>query len=169
MHIIARSDTALGQLEDMYSTATGSTDSGVDIPCPNDVTIPGRQSVLIDLECTVRIYPDDHPNSPTTAPDASPFLLMARSGCSKPGGRSIILTNGVGLIDKGYVGNLKAQFYNLGEDPVTIEKGTCLVQAVHPSYVRPQVLVDSDTNPFIQWVLKPDDARGGGFGSTGRS
>ena len=78
---------------------------------------------------------------------------------SNPRKRGIVLSNSVGVIDKDYYGNpdndgnIHAQFTNITNDVVTIEKGTAMMQGV-----------------FMPFLLADDDdasgVRVGGFGST---
>ena len=84
-------------------------------------------------------------------------LVFARSGLAVKKG--LALSNGVGVIDSDYTGELRVGLVNLGGESVTIQPGERIAQLV----VMPVLL------PSIQEV--PDlevTARGaGGFGSTG--
>lgn len=78
---------------------------------------------------------------------------------SNPRKRGIVLSNSVGVIDKDYYGNpdndgnIHAQFTNITNDVVTIEKGTAMMQGVF----MPFLLADDDNASGV---------RVGGFGST---
>jgi dUTP diphosphatase len=86
-------------------------------------------------------------------------VLYLYDRSSNPRKRGIVLSNSVGVIDKDYYGNpdndgnIHAQFTNITNDVVTIEKGTAMMQGV-----------------FMPFLLADDDdasgVRVGGFGST---
>lgn len=86
-------------------------------------------------------------------------VLYLYDRSSNPCKRGIVLSNSVGVIDKDYYGNpdndgnIHAQFTNITNDVVTIEKGTAMMQGV-----------------FMPFLLADDDdasgVRVGGFGST---
>lgn len=86
-------------------------------------------------------------------------VLYLYDRSSNPHKRGIVLSNSVGVIDKDYYGNpdndgnIHAQFTNITNDVVTIEKGTAMMQGV-----------------FMPFLLADDDdasgVRVGGFGST---
>ena len=86
-------------------------------------------------------------------------VLYLYDRSSNPRKRGIVLSNSVGVIDKDYYGNpdndgnIHAQFTNITNNVVTIEKGTAMMQGV-----------------FMPFLLADDDdasgVRVGGFGST---
>lgn len=86
-------------------------------------------------------------------------VLYLYDRSSNPRKRGIVLSNSVGVIDRDYYGNpdndgnIHAQFTNITNDVVTIEKGTAMMQGV-----------------FMPFLLADDDdasgVRVGGFGST---
>lgn len=86
-------------------------------------------------------------------------VLYLYDRSSNPRKRGIVLSNSVGVIDKDYYGNpdndgnIHAQFTNITNDVVTIEKRTAMMQGV-----------------FMPFLLADDDdasgVRVGGFGST---
>ena len=88
-------------------------------------------------------------------------LLAARSSLGFK--NTTLLTNSIGVIDSSYRGEIKARLINLGDQPITIERGERFCQ----------LLI---TNCYLgSWeqVCDVEDlsktARGtGGFGSTGR-
>ena len=84
--------------------------------------------------------------------------LLPRSSLSKTG---LMMMNSVGVIDKGYRGELIAALWNTLDKEVRVEKGTRLVQ-----------VVSRDMASFSKVMLVdalPLSLRGeGGFGSTGR-
>ena len=85
-------------------------------------------------------------------------LVYARSGLGIKHG--IALSNGVGVIDSDYRGEIQVGLTNLSDKPYTIHPGDRIAQLV----VTPVVL------PQLEWVEELDDTdRGtGGFGSTGQ-
>ena len=85
-------------------------------------------------------------------------LVYARSGLGIRHG--IALSNGVGVIDSDYRGEIMVGLTNLSEEPYTIHPGDRIAQLV----VTPVVL------PELERVEELDDtSRGaGGFGSTGQ-
>ena len=86
-------------------------------------------------------------------------VLYLYDRSSNPRKRGIVLSNSVGVIDRDYYGNsdndgnIHAQFTNITNDVVTIEKGTAMMQGVF----MPFLLVDDDDASGV---------RVGGFGST---
>ena len=86
-------------------------------------------------------------------------VLYLYDRSSNPRKRGIVLSNSVGVIDKDYYGNpdndgnIHAQFTNITNDVVTIEKGTAMMQGVF----MPFLLADNDDASGV---------RIGGFGST---
>lgn len=85
-------------------------------------------------------------------------LVFARSGLGIKKG--VCLSNGVGVIDSDYRGEISVGLVNLGEEAYTVQPGDRIAQLMIVPVVQPQVtLVDS----------LDDTQRGaGGFGSTGR-
>ena len=86
------------------------------------------------------------------------YWMPPRSSISKTG---LILLNSIGVIDKGYRGELMAFLWNSTDAPVTVKKGDRLVQIVAPDMgaIDEVVVVDS---------LDSTTRGEGGFGSTGR-
>ncbi|MDD4715999.1 MAG: dUTP diphosphatase [Oscillospiraceae bacterium] len=85
-------------------------------------------------------------------------LLFARSGLGVKHG--ISLSNGVGVIDSDYRGELKVGLVNLSRRAYTIEPGDRIAQLAVVPVARPE-LVPAD------WL--EETSRGsGGFGSTGK-
>jgi dUTP diphosphatase len=110
---------------------------------------------------TITIYPGAIKLVPTNVKaymqEGEVLYLYDRS--SNPRKRGIVLSNSVGVIDKDYYGNpdndgnIHAQFTNITNDVVTIEKGTAMMQGVF----MPFLLADDDNASGV---------RVGGFGST---
>ena len=84
-------------------------------------------------------------------------LVFARSGLGIRHG--IALSNGVGVIDSDYRGELQVGLTNLSDTPYTIHPGDRIAQLVVTPVVLPQVEIVEELE---------DTGRGtGGFGSTG--
>ena len=85
-------------------------------------------------------------------------LVFARSGMGFRHG--IALSNGVGVIDSDYRGEISVGLVNLSQDSYTIQPGDRIAQLMVTPVVRP-VLVQAEE-------LDETDRGAGGFGSTGR-
>ena len=84
-------------------------------------------------------------------------MLVNRS--SNPSKKNLVIPNSMGIIDADYYNNpdnegeMMFAYYNLGNEPVTIEKGYCMGQGIFQMY----------------FITDDDEATGerlGGFGST---
>ncbi len=85
-------------------------------------------------------------------------LIFARSGLGIKHG--IALSNGVGVIDSDYRGEIRVGLTNLSDIPYTIQPGDRIAQLMVVPVARAAVLELEEL---------PDTARGaGGFGSTGK-
>ena len=133
-------------------------DSGLDLFVVNDIVIQPGQTVLVDtgIQCQSRSFDwcIKHWFSGRFYKYHS-YLLMPRSSISKT---PLIMRNSIGLIDSGYVGNIKAPLYNTSSEPFELKRGERYVQ-----------LVNSNLDAVsLQLVDKHrDTSRGqGGFGST---
>ena len=84
-------------------------------------------------------------------------LVFARSGLAVKKG--LTLSNGVGVIDSDYTGELRVGLVNLGSEPVTLQPGERMAQLVVMPVLLPDICEVEDLETT---------ARGaGGFGSTG--
>ena len=111
-----------------------------------DVTIAPRQLVCIPTGVAIAL-----PGPEYVA------LVFARSGLGIKHG--IALSNGVGVIDSDYRGELQVGLTNLSDTPYTIHPGDRIAQLVVTPVVLPQVEIVEELE---------DTGRGtGGFGSTG--
>ena len=115
------------------------------------------------LEEPVTIAPGERVRIPTGIAIGLPSketvgLVYARSGMAVRDG--IALTNGVGVIDSDYTGEIQVGLINLSKEPYTVNPGQRIAQLV----VAP-VLV-----PTVEEVenLTKTERGSGGFGSTGR-
>ena len=85
-------------------------------------------------------------------------LVFARSGLAVKHG--LALSNGVGVIDSDYTGEIRVGLVNLSDTAYTIEPGERIAQLVIAPVLLPEIV---ETDELDQ------TARGaGGFGSTGR-
>jgi dUTP pyrophosphatase len=90
-------------------------------------------------------------------PPGYELQVRPRSGLALKNG--IILPNSPGTVDEDYRGELQVIIMNAGTEPVTIERGMRIAQAVLAPVIR------------VAWQevaeLPPTDRGAGGFGSTG--
>ena len=85
-------------------------------------------------------------------------LVFARSGLGIKQG--VCLSNGVGVIDSDYRGEIGVGLVNLGQSEYTVRPGDRIAQLMVTPVVQPTVVQVSELD---------DTGRGaGGFGSTGR-
>tara|TARA_B100001093_G_scaffold518788_1_gene604933 strand:+ start:763 stop:1401 length:639 start_codon:yes stop_codon:yes gene_type:complete len=143
-------------------------DSGFDLYLPRDVEIQPGKIEMIDMNVKIALFKnieevwgnDTGSGAELMKPwlIPTPYYLYARSSVIK---RGIMMVNGVGIIDKGYRGTLKAGFYNTTDEVVKMGFGERIVQVCCP-----------DLCPYfdVELAHKMDDtSRGtGGIGSTGR-
>ncbi len=115
------------------------------------------------LDAPVTIAPRQLVSIPTglaiALPDAGwVALVFARSGLGIKHG--IALSNGVGVIDSDYRGELKVGLINLSDEPYTIQPGDRIAQLM---------VVPVGQAAVHELEELPPTARGaGGFGSTGK-
>lgn len=115
------------------------------------------------LEQAVTLEPGQRAMVPTgiaiQLPDAGYVALVcARSGLAVKHG--LTLSNGVGVIDSDYRGEIQVGLVNLGQNTYTIEPGERIAQLM----IMPVVQA-----AFVQAESLDETERGtGGFGSTGR-
>lgn len=111
----------------------------------------------------VTINPGDLVKIPTGIAIALPnpqlgAFLFARSGLGVKHG--ICLSNGVGVVDSDYRGEISVGLCNVGSKPYTVEPGERIAQMVIMPVALPQ-LVEADE-------LDETERGAGGFGSTGK-
>ena len=85
-------------------------------------------------------------------------LVFARSGLGIKQG--VCLSNGVGVIDSDYRGEIGVGLVNLGQSAYTVQPGDRIAQLLVTPVVQPTVVQVS--------ALDDTDRGAGGFGSTGR-
>lgn len=86
-------------------------------------------------------------------------LVFARSGLAIKHG--LALSNGVGVIDSDYTGEIRVGLVNLSDTAYTIEPGERIAQLVIMPICLPETVEVEE--------LKQTDRGAGGFGSTGRN
>lgn len=137
---------------------------GREIPLPQFAT-PGSAAMdlraCIDRPVTIRA--GERTVVPTGLAMALPSadyvaLLFARSGLGIRKG--VCLSNGVGVIDSDYRGEIGVGLVNLSQEAYTVQPGDRIAQLMVVPVERPTVSLVEDLD---------DTGRGsGGFGSTGR-
>ena len=125
--------------------------AGYDFECIESITIPpykrGDKPVLVPTGVKAQMEDDE-------------FLLLCNRS-SNPKKKNLVIPNSMGIIDADYYGNVDNDgeimfaFYNVGSEPVTIEKGYALGQGIFIKYGT--VVNDNATGERI-----------GGFGSTSK-
>jgi dUTP pyrophosphatase len=133
-----------------YANVTASSENaGVDLYVPADVVFAPGERKFVGMGTSAAVIEGD---------DCAPFWLLPRSSLSKTG---LMMMNSVGVIDKGYRGELIAALWNTLDKEVRVEKGTRLVQVVSRDMASFSKIMLVDALPL--------SLRGeGGFGSTGR-
>lgn len=91
-------------------------------------------------------------------PAGTAGFVFTRSGLGIKKG--IHVTNGVGVIDSDYRGEIQIGLHNLSAEPYTVQPGERIAQLVITPVLQPTV-VETDT---LEKTARGD----GGFGSTGR-
>jgi dUTP pyrophosphatase len=118
---------------------------GFDLICRESAKIAPHEIVLIPANVIVETPPG--------------YMLMLCMRSSTPRKFGLMMAQGLGIIDNDYCGEedeLKIQVYNFTDEPVTIEKGSRIAQAI---FVR----VDTAEWNEVDQMGGPSR---GGFGST---
>ena len=137
---------------------------GADIPLPRFATAGAAcMDLYACIDQPVTLAAGERRLIPTGIAIALPSadyvaLVLARSGLGIKQG--VCLSNGVGVIDSDYRGELTVGLVNHGDVPYTIQPGDRIAQLMVTPVVQPTV-VAADT-------LDETDRGTGGFGSTGR-
>ena len=128
------------------------TDSGYDLYCTEDVTIPSNSVGTLDfkLACSPEF------KTLTNSKLVAGYYLYPRSSISKT---PLIMANSVGIIDHSYRGNIMAKVYNTSNKEFTVKKGERLFQLCMPT-------LEPFTVEFVD-ELDTTERGTGGFGSTG--
>ena len=137
---------------------------GTDIPLPRFATAGAAcMDLCACVDEAVTLNAGERRLVPTGIAIALPSpeyvaLVFARSGLGIK--RGVCLSNGVGVIDSDYRGEISVGLVNLSQDSYTIQPGDRIAQLMVTPVVQPTV-VPADT-------LDETDRGTGGFGSTGR-
>lgn len=137
---------------------------GQDIPAPHFATAgAAAMDLCACIDAPITLAPSQRTLVPTGIAIALPSaeyvaLVFARSGLGIKKG--ICLSNGVGVIDSDYRGEVGVGLVNLSEESYTIQPGDRIAQLMVVPVVQPQITM-ADT-------LDETERGAGGFGSTGR-
>lgn len=137
---------------------------GTDIPLPRFATAGAAcMDLCACVDEAVTLNAGERRLVPTGIAIALPSpeyvaLVFARSGLGIR--RGVCLSNGVGVIDSDYRGEIGVGLVNLGDAPYTVQPGDRIAQLMVVPVVRPAVTVVDD--------LDETERGAGGFGSTGR-
>ena len=118
---------------------------GFDLLCRESVTVAPQTVTLIPANVIVETPPG--------------YMLMVTLRSSTPRKRGLLIPHGVGVIDPDYCGEgdeIQIQIYNFTDQPVTIERGDKIAQAI---FVRVDIAEWSE-------VSEMGSETRGGFGST---
>lgn len=116
-------------------------DAGLDLFCLEDIVISPGETATINFGISCEA-------------NSSYFLVPRSSICKTP----LRMANSIGIIDKGYRGNIIAKVDNIKNESYTIKKNERLFQIVSP------MLLPITTN--IVSTLTETTRGSGGFGST---
>ena len=137
---------------------------GQDIPAPHFATAgAAAMDLCACIDSPITLAPSERTLVPTGIAIALPSadyvaLVFARSGLGIKKG--ICLSNGVGVIDSDYRGEVGVGLVNLSEESYTVQPGDRIAQLMVVPVVQPQITL-CDT-------LDKTERGAGGFGSTGR-
>ena len=126
-------------------------DSGIDLFCPETITIRPGETVKINLQIKCEALHDTIENTNVS------YYLYPRSSIIKT---PLRMSNSVGIIDAGYRGNIIACVDNIKNEPYTISQADRLFQ-----------ICAGNLEPIKFTVVEElsNTQRGsGGFGSTGQ-
>jgi dUTP pyrophosphatase len=122
------------------------TDGGMDVICPQEVTVPAGATVIVPTGLKVAV------------PEGWMLLVFPRSGLSAKTGLRV--ANSPGLIDAGYRDEVGIILHNTGAADYRIDAGARIAQFVLVQ--RTEIRFDP-----VPSVAEIGDDRGGGFGHTG--
>jgi dUTP pyrophosphatase len=130
---------------------------------PGQATIGSAGFDLVaDIEAPLLLEPGQRIIVPTgiaiALPPSCVGLIFSRSGLASSSG--LMLSNGVGVVDTDYRGEIGCALINLGDACVNITPGMRIAQLVVMNY--------SDELPVFVTELPESDRGEKGFGSTGK-
>lgn len=120
-----------------------STDAGLDLKSPGNVTVPARGSAIIDTGVHIQL------------PPGTAGMLKSKSGLNVKHG-----ITSEGVIDEGYTGSIVVKLYNHTFDDYHVSIGDKISQLVVIPVLTPEI-------EFVD-VLNGGERGDNGFGSTGR-
>ena len=126
-------------------------DSGLDLFCPETITINPGETVKINLQINCEALHDTIENTNVS------YYLYPRSSIIKT---PLRLANSVGIIDAGYRGDIIACVDNIKSESYTVNKGDRLFQICSGNLEPIQFQLVNE--------LSNTQRGSGGFGSTGR-
>ena len=126
-------------------------DSGLDLFCPETITINPGETVKINLQINCEALHDTIENTNVS------YYLYPRSSIIKT---PLRLANSVGIIDAGYRGDIIACVDNIKSESYTVNKGDRLFQICSGNLEPIQFQLVND--------LSNTQRGSGGFGSTGQ-
>lgn len=129
---------------------TKTTDSGLDLPLPYDVTVPAKTiGFKIPLGISAQpVFEDGKIRGYTLYPRSS-------TGSKTP----LRLSNGTGIIDYEYRGEITACVDNISDEPYFAKQGQRLFQLCSPDLSPISYVVSNELNTTSR--------QSGGYGSTG--
>jgi len=175
LYIVATDDMPEDIMEKFHESALNHSakiyqgdpyvDSGFDLyhPYDNNVRSSNKKILKLGIRCAAFTHPGTYNSSNISGvenPIPKAFKLHTRSSIGRS---NLRLANNVGIIDRGYRGEIKAIVDNIGNTSEIIQKGQRLFQICMP-----------DLEPFIvkfcgrnEEALNQTERGSGGFGSTG--
>ncbi len=130
-----------------------SDDAGVDLYCPETITVKARSQGKIDFKIQCEMTNVQNKDKL----EYYSYLLVPRSSIVKT---PLRMSNSIGIIDKLYRGNIMAFVDNISDSDYTIEKGTRLFQIIKGD-LQPLTITIVDKLSYTERGV-------GGFGSTGK-
>lgn len=121
-----------------------SSDAGLDLKTPIDITVPKGGSAIIDIGVHFEL------------PVGTYGRIAGRSGLNVK--HNIIVPDGI--VDESFRGSVVVKLYNLGNEDYHFKRGDKCAQMIIEKCLQPEIeVVDS---------LSETERSDGGFGSTGR-
>ena len=121
-----------------------------------DETLPNEKITKIVIQPNQKVK--IHTGLAFQLPQGTAMLLLPRSSMGIK--KSLVLQNTIGLLDCDYTGECLIFLKNIGDEPVEIENGERLVQALIVPYIKPNYVEVEELNKTERGA--------GGFGSSGR-
>ena len=140
----------VSRIEEEIKLPTRATNgsAGYDFYAIEDIELPAGELTRIPTGVKCKITPF--------------MVLVLANRSSNPSKRNLILSNGIGVIDSDYYGNIENdgeimfEFYNTSKKAIKLTKGEKIGQGFIVHIIR----VENDM------IENPDARRAGGFGST---